>query len=65
MSGPRSYILRVYRKRVRIAGVVEDLRSGERHAFASPEDLWEWLRRPLASSRQEQRGSQMPPGTKA
>ena len=50
MRSPRSYVLRVYRQRTRIAGVVEDIRSGERHAFATMEDLWEWLRRPLSST---------------
>lgn len=31
MGSPRSYVLRVYRQRTRIAGVAEDIRSGERH----------------------------------
>jgi len=51
MRSPRSYVLRIYRQRTRLAGVAEDIRSGERHAFATMEDLWEWLRRPLSSAR--------------
>ena len=51
MGSPRSYVLRVYRQHTRIAGVAEDVRSGERHAFATMEELWDWLRRPLSSSR--------------
>jgi hypothetical protein len=51
MRSPRSYVLRVYRQRSRVAGVAEDLRSGERHAFARMEELWQWLCRPLSSTR--------------
>jgi len=51
MRSPRSYVLRIYRQRTRLGGVAEDIRSGERHTFATMEDLWEWLRRPLSSPR--------------
>lgn len=61
MGSQRSYVLRVYRQRTRIAGVAEDIRSGERHAFATIEDLWEWLRRPLSSTRRHRRGSRAAP----
>ena len=64
MGSPRSYVLRVYRQRTRIAGVVEDVRSGERHAFATMEDLWEWLRRPLSSTRRYRPVSRAAPDTK-
>jgi hypothetical protein len=63
MGSPRSYVLRVYRQRTRIAGVAEDIRSGERHAFITMEDLWEWLRRPLASTRRHRQGSRAAPAT--
>jgi hypothetical protein len=70
MRSPRSYLLRIYRQhtrrqRTRIAGVAEDLRSGERHAFATLDELWEWLRRPLASPRRQRPpGGCAPPGAK-
>lgn len=48
MRPARSYIVRVYRKRARVAGVAEDVQSGERHVFSSLEDFAQWLRRPLA-----------------
>ena len=60
MRPPRSYVLRIYRQRTRIAGVIEDVRSGERHVFVTMEDLWAWLKRPLSPKAPPSRGRKAP-----
>lgn len=49
MSGPRSYIVRIYRTGARsLAGLVEDAEHGSSASFQSMEELWRLLRKPHA-----------------